>query len=124
MKRLLCFLTVFSICVFLFSDLPVEAHALTGGRLMDTNEALQVFGSSFGVTSYNGTEYVTTTATYTNGTRTLQNDVGQYPAGAACLQYTAPVVNLNHNPEYITLDIKPEYSIFNTRRWNSKNSFS
>lgn len=81
---------------------------------MDTTEALQVFGSSFQVTYYNGTEYVNTTAIYTNGTRTLQDDVGQYPAGAACLQYTAPVENLNHNPEYITLDIKPEYSIFNT----------
>lgn len=81
---------------------------------MDTSEALQVFGSSFQVTYYNGSDYVSTTATYTNGTRTLQNAVGDYPSGAECLQYTAPVVNLSHNPEYITLDIRPQYSIFNT----------
>lgn len=81
---------------------------------MDTAEALQVFGSSFTVTYYNGSEYVETTASYTNGTRTLQNNVGDYPSGAECLQYTAPVVNLSHNPEYITLDLRPQYSIFNT----------
>ena len=114
MKRLLCFLTFFSISLFLFSDLHLHAHALSGGRLMDTTEALQVFGSTFEITYYNGSDYVSSTATYTGGTRTLQDSVGQYPAGAECLQYTAPVTNLSINPAYITLQINPQYSIFDT----------
>ena len=81
---------------------------------MDTNEALSVFGTQFTVTYYNGSEYVDSVASYTGGTRFLQDDLGDYPAGANCLQYTCPVVNLNDNPQYITVQIDCNYSILQT----------
>lgn len=107
MLSLLSLLTV-------FSAESIKASALSGGRWLSTSESLQVFGASFEVTYYNGSDYVQTIASYTDGTRTLQSAAGEIPAGVECLQYTAPVVDLSHNPEYITCDIRPLYSVFGT----------
>lgn len=81
---------------------------------MSTSEALQTFGNTFDVTYYNGSDYVTATATYTGGTRTLATSAGNIPAGVECLQYTAPCTTISSNPTYITLEMHPQYSIFNT----------
>lgn len=81
---------------------------------MDATESLQVFGSNFTVTYYNGTDYVDTTASYTGNVRELASSVGDLPQGLMCLQYTAPVTNLNLNPSYITVQFMPQYSILNT----------
>lgn len=81
---------------------------------MDATESLQVFGNTFTVTYYNGVDYVDTTASYTGNTRALQSSVGDLPQDLMCLQYTAPVTNLNLNPSYITVQFMPQYSILNT----------
>lgn len=81
---------------------------------MDTQESLAVFGNTFTITYYNGTDYVDATATYTGSTRQLQTTTGDLPAGLECLQYTAPVSNLNINPQYITCRFLPQYSINQT----------
>lgn len=78
---------------------------------MSTSESLAVFGNTFVVTYYDGTDYVDTTATYTGSTRTLGDNVGDLPIGLECLQYTAPVSNLNINPQYITVQFLPQYSV-------------
>lgn len=94
--------------------MSIDAHALTGGRWLTTQESLSVFGASFDVTYYDGSDYVTVTASYTDGTRVLQDDVGGIPQGVDCLQYTAPCTSISSAPEFITLDIRPQYSVFDT----------
>lgn len=81
---------------------------------MDTQESLAVFGNTFTITYYNGTDYVDATATYTGSTRQLQQSVGELPSGLECLQYTAPVTNLSTNPQYITVRFLPQYSVNQT----------
>lgn len=81
---------------------------------MDTQESLAVFGNTFTITYYNGSDYIDATATYTGSTRQLQDSVGDLPIGLECLQYTAPVSNLSTNPQYITCRFFPQYSINQT----------
>ena len=81
---------------------------------MTTQEALDTFGTSIDITYYNGSEYVQTTALYTNGTRQLQETVGDLPYGVECLQYTAYAPDINTSPVYIALQMHPQYQIFDT----------
>lgn len=81
---------------------------------MTTQEALDTFGSSISVTYFNGSDYVDTNAMYTGGTRTLQDPVGDLPAGVECLQYTCYAPDIYTSPVYITLQMHPEYQIFDT----------
>lgn len=97
-----------------FSAECIDAHALSGGRWLTTSESAQVFGATFDVTYFDGTDYVTSTASYTGGTRALQSAVGDLPSGIDCLQYTCPCTSISSAPQYITLDIRPQYSIFDT----------
>ena len=86
---------------------------------MTVTEARQTFGDSFSCTYYNGTDYVTGTFTYNSYATWSPNSVSSARGsftyeGTLWLQYTATLNGLNTNPNYITVDLAPLYSIFDT----------
>lgn len=86
---------------------------------MTPSEALQVFGNSIDFQYYNGTDYTSDQFLF-DSTDIVYNTFGTMPDywsdfnGATYLRYTASTSNLVANPQYITVDISPSYSIFNT----------
>lgn len=105
---------------------PVKVSAETvpsGGRFLTTQEALQFIGSSIPVTYYDGSGYSQTTATY-DGVVTCENEVSENPVGYVLspdgvastqyLHYTIPAVGANNNNSYVTFNLQPTYSLFDT----------
>lgn len=125
---LLLLLALYS-CSECFGSITVSA--LSDGRFLTSEEALQVLGTSITVTYYDGDDYVTTEARYTSGTRQLQSAVGDLPAGTSCLQYTTSGTVINTNPLYVTLEMHPNYQIIDTQQlhtavfvWSDNNATS
>lgn len=85
---------------------------------MTTSDALDVFGSEIDVQYYNGSEYVDTTARYlatsTVSSCDWSDPSGYLVSGTPCLIYSFSASGLNRDPSYITVDLQPQYSLFDT----------
>lgn len=96
----------------------VSASAdLNGGRYMTPSEALEVFGSEITFQYYNGTGYKEATFRYDSTCSYTANDSvsdSYLSQNATFLRYTSDPILPSYSPEYITLDISPSYSIFDT----------
>lgn len=89
---------------------------------MTPAESLQVFGSSINFQFFNGTDYTDAVFTY-DTTATVTGYYGDIPTfyddisgTATYLKYTASVTGLSTNVNYITVDVRPSYSLFDTEQ--------
>lgn len=102
----------------------VKAAAYSGGRYLTPNESLEVFGSVISFKFYNGSGYTDAQFTY-NSTVTITSPSvhsadGSYTyEGTTFLEYRASANSLSTDPSYITVDIQPTYSIFDTMQIHS-----
>lgn len=94
-----------------------DVSAYEGGRFMTPAEALQVFGNEIHAQYYNGTDYVDCVFRY-DSLKTItgieSEGTYQFTAGAQFLRYYCFQTGVVRNPQFITFDIKPTYSISNT----------
>lgn len=76
----------------------------------------EIVGDAIPMRYYNGTEYVDTVLNYyTTSTITSVTDTGLGLApGQAIIVYSANQTVVNQSPEYITVDLQPIYSFFDT----------
>lgn len=85
---------------------------------MTSQQALDIFGSSISCQYFNGTDYVDGTFLYDSSVQlTAYNarSVTDYIASRPYfLRYTATLNNVSTDRSYITVDVRPSYSIFNT----------
>lgn len=85
---------------------------------MTSSEALQVFGDTISAKYFNGTDYVDIEYRYqfVGSISSVYSDTSfeSVYEGASFLLYATPTIYPSSNPDYITFDIKPQYSIFNT----------
>lgn len=116
----MCFLS----CAIVFSGASIDAAAaLTNGRYLTPTESRDIFGSEISGKYYNGSEYVDCTFTY-NTTATLYGVntaglTGDYlNANSTYLIYTAQFT-ANTAVQYITVEVQPTYSIFDTTQIHS-----
>ena len=98
--------------------------AYTGGRYLTPNEALEVFGSVIPFKYYNGSGFTDAVFTYNSTVSITSPSVhsasGSFTyEGTTFLEYRAYANALNTNPSYITVDIQPTYSIFDTTQIHS-----
>ena len=95
-----------------------QAAALDGGRFLTPAESLDIFGSEIGVKYYNGIDYVDAVARYQGVDYVFENfwndDTGYLVSDRALLRYSFQASDINSNPDYITVDLSPRYSIFDT----------
>lgn len=106
--------------VIVFSGVSIKAYADSvpaGGRYLTVNETREFIGSSFEVTYFDGSDYVTTTATYDSSTsfvsETSENPSGFF-TGSTWLRYRVTMNNINSSPAYVTVHCEPSYSLFDT----------
>lgn len=91
---------------------------------MSASDALQVFGSTIECRypHPSGSGYVTGHFTY-SGLHTasigIHSTSGFSYTGGTFLMYTSDFNNVSSSPDYITIDIQPTYSIFNTTQIHS-----
>ena len=84
---------------------------------MTPQEALEVFGSEIHGKFFNGTDYTDCTFLYDSVqsvTYIESETTYQFGVGSQYLFYNFYSYDVRQNPEYITFDIEPTYSIFNT----------
>ena len=87
---------------------------------MTTSETLAYIGDSLEVTYYDGTDYQTTTALYQTSFSTVLTEVSESPvgfvssSGVPWLVYSFNPTRINTSPNYITVQLRPTYSIFDT----------
>lgn len=87
---------------------------------MTTSETLSFIGDSLEVTYYDGTDYQTTTALYQTSFSTVLTEVSESPvgfvssSGVPWLVYSFNPTRINTSPNYITVRLRPTYSIFDT----------
>lgn len=94
----------------------VSAAAYSDGRYMTPAEALQTFGETIDCQYYNGSTYAASTFTYNGVWSSAYGDHsgGSWTyEGTQFLEYTSNV-EPSVNPQYITFDISPLYSLFDT----------
>lgn len=110
--------------LFRFSADSVKVSAaLANGRYLTPTESRDIFGSEISGKYYNGSEYVDCTFTY-NTTATLYGVntaglTGDYlNANSTYLIYTAQFT-ANTAVQYITVEVQPTYSIFDTTQIHS-----
>lgn len=87
---------------------------------MTVAETRQYIGDTLEVRYYNGSNYVTTTATYTDGSslnfEERSDSPVQFVAGNHLwLRYDFTATGLSLNPDYISIRIEPAFSIYDTR---------
>ena len=111
---------LFSVWLIAYSGVSIEAYADTvpaGGRYLTVNETREFIGSSFEVTYFNGSDYVTTTATYDSST-TFLSETSENPSGfftgSTWLRYRMTMTGINSSPAYVTVHCEPSYSLFDT----------
>jgi hypothetical protein len=89
--------------------------ALSGGQFLTVPECLDLFGSSFVVTYWDGSQYVETTATYQStsslGTIPVVAQSDYIESGRLVLDYTFTGL-ISADPSQVQLDIAPVYSLF------------
>ena len=106
--------------LIVFSAGSIDAFAApTGGHYLTINEARAIFGESISFTYYDGSDYVTSTASYdgddTIDSVTSSDTYTSVYAGAPCLIYrSASPITTNTSNSYITVSVSPRYSISNT----------
>lgn len=86
---------------------------------MTASEARQVFGDTISCMYYNGSDYVSGVFSYDSYNTWTPDSIssadGSYTyEGNVWLQYTASLSGLSSNPNFITVDLSPLYSIFDT----------
>lgn len=84
---------------------------------MTPQEALEVFGSEIHGKFFNGTDYTDCTFLYDSvqSVSYIESETTyQFGVGSQYLFYNFYSYDVRQNPEYITFDIEPTYSIFNT----------
>lgn len=114
----LCFLSQYNLlCV----NTPAKAIDLpSGGHFMTVSEALSYIGESLEVTYYDGTDYQTTSALYQTSTSRPLTETSESPvgfvssSGVPWLVYSFNPTRINTSPNYITVQLRPTYSIFDT----------
>lgn len=95
-------------------SLNADAAELSDGKFLTSEECLSVFGNSIPFQYFNGQSYVESSFLY-DSVDTISSAGSDFSLlGSSCLVYTATVPDLVANKEYITVDISPSYSIFNT----------
>lgn len=81
-------------------------------------ETRDLIGATIPARCYNGNGYIDFTFSY-GGTASVisvtGSDVAGISAGDTVIYYTADLTTVSTNPQYITCDIRPEYSFFDTR---------
>lgn len=109
--------------LIVFSDVSIKAYAIdlpSDGHFMTASETLSFIGDSLDVTYYDGSDYRTTTALYQSTLTHSLTEVSENPvgfvsaAGVPWLVYTFNPVSINTSPNYITVQLNPTYSIFDT----------
>ncbi len=120
-KRFSLLFSSFVLVLFIgcFIDLdPISASALDGGRFLTPAESLEIFGSEISVKYYNGNDYVDAVARYqgVDSVREIYwtDDTSYLVAGRQLLRYSFSASGISNNPDYITVDLSPQYSIFDT----------
>ena len=102
---------------------PVNASAISlpaDGHFLTAQETLQFIGNSLEVTYYNGSDYATTTAMYQSTYTGALTEVSESPvgfvssSGVPWLIYSFNPTSINTSPNYITVQIDPTYSLFDT----------
>lgn len=89
-----------------------------GGKYLTAQEMLDIIGNSITGRYYNGSQYVDVTYYY-DSVGTI-GQLQQYEAsdivavGKQFLVYAARVEGVSTNPDYITFDLYPEFSILDT----------
>lgn len=83
---------------------------------MTPSETRQIFGDSFSGRYFNGSDYVDITFRYNAVTSVSSvgwvDPDGYMVAGRDVIVYTAPASGVNSNANYVTVDVQPEYSLF------------
>lgn len=115
--------TAFITVYLILSNVSDSACALSEGRYLTESETLSLFGNSFEVTYYNGSDYVSTTASY-NSVGTVSSSISEYVhSGLNGLVYTFSVFfpggSAVNNPDYISIDISPYWSVYDTYQIHS-----
>ena len=119
----------FALCVplsllIVFSGGSIKASAaLSGGRYMTATEARQVFGDTISFQYWNGSDYVSGSFAYDSSIQLLGCDgvtkTDYILAQPIALKYVATVSTVNTSNNYVTVDIRPSYSIFDTSQLHS-----
>lgn len=113
---LLCVL----LCSFSVYGESITAKALSGGSFLPVDSARAYFGDEIACTYHTSSGNVDTIFRY-YGTTTF-SDVPAYSGdvsfitGSTFLLYSADLTGIIADPTQITVDIKPEYSIFDTQQ--------
>lgn len=82
---------------------------------MTVNESLDIFGSVIPFQYYNGSDYVDSTFNYVNAvTMSSANQADSDLVGCTYLHYVGNVSGYTTDPNYISIDVRPAYSIFDT----------
>lgn len=108
-----------SVLVFLAGAIEAHAALPSGGKYLTAQEMRSIIGDSVTGRYYNGSEYVDVTYYY-NAVQSVA-DLQQYESsdivttGKQYLVYAATVGAVNQNPDYITFDIHPEFSLLDTQ---------
>lgn len=98
--------------------MTANAALPAGGKYLTAQELLDIVGESVTGRYYNGNSYVDVTYRYSNVQTIAQlqqataSDI--VAVGKQYLVYSASVSGVNTNPDYITFDIRPEFSVLNT----------
>lgn len=90
---------------------------------MTATEARQVFGDNISFQYWNGSDYVSATFRYDSSIQLLGCDgvtkTDYIRSSPNALKYVATVSNVNTSNNYITVDIRPSYSFFDTAQLHS-----
>ena len=88
---------------------------------MTSSETLQFIGDELEVTYFNGSDYVTTTATYQSaydpthyGWQEHSESPCGFVANSLWIRYTFNAPTISSSPNYVTVRLNPTYSIFDT----------
>ena len=95
---------------------PLAARALDGGQFMTPAATRQIFGDTFSGKYYNGNDYIDVTFRYVSTTSVASSGWsdpdGYMVSGRDVIVYSASASGVNSNANYVTVDVQPEYSLF------------
>lgn len=90
-------------------ELPLDGHYMT------VSDTFALYGDSFSVTYYNGTDYVDTVATnnFSGATKSGTITIDGESVPVVFYQVTG-LQSLSTDPSFITAELRPQYSIYDT----------
>ena len=98
------------------------------GHYMTVSDTFALYGDTFPVTYYNGSEYVDTVATnnFSGATKSGTITIDGNSVPVVFYQVTG-LQSLNTDPSFITAELRPQYSIYDTYyiyQWCGLSSYS